>query len=94
MKTVEPIPRKIPVSEFKAHCTEYLRAVENGEPPIQITRHGKVIAKLTPDVSGDKKITMAEWIGGGRGSVVFAPDYDEQEPTWADDEWEMNQENP
>lgn len=91
MKTAEPVLRKIPISEFKAHCTEYLRTIENGEPPIQITRHGKVIGKLTkPEESDEKPLTLADWIGGGRGSVVFSPDYDPHAPAFEDDEWEMH----
>jgi prevent-host-death family protein len=41
-------PREIPASEAKARLSELLDAVERGET-IAITRHGRRIARLTPD---------------------------------------------
>lgn len=91
MKAAELPIHSIPMTEFKARCTEYIRAVENGEPSIQITRHGKVVAKLIgPEDTPKERSALAEWIGGGRGSVVFSPDYDPHAPAFEDDEWEMN----
>lgn len=90
MKTAEKQPRQVPVTDFKAHCTEYLRAVENGEDSIQITRHGKVVAKLMKSDSTDGFQSVSEWIGGGRGTVVFSPNYDPHAPAFEDDEWELN----
>lgn len=79
------------MTDFKAHCTEYVRAVENGAPSISITRHGKVVAKLIgAEESAKPKRTLASYMGSLRGTVTYAPDYDEDEPTWADDEWDMH----
>lgn len=89
MKAAEPETKQIPVSEFKAHCTELLRGIENGEAPIQITPHGKVIALVTlPEPDEPQNVT--EWIGGGRGTVSFSPSYEPHAPAFDDDQWEMN----
>jgi prevent-host-death family protein len=37
---------KISASEFKAHCSEVIDRVHNGQGPIVITRHGKSVAML------------------------------------------------
>ena len=89
MKTAEPKAKQIPVTEFKAHCTEYLRAIENGEPPIQITRHGKVIALVTLP-QPDEPQNVAEWIGSGRATASFSPSYDPHAPAFDEDDWEIN----
>jgi len=39
--------KQVPVSEFKAHCSEKLRAIEEGAFTLEITRHGKVSRLLT-----------------------------------------------
>lgn len=88
MKT---LPKRIPITEFKARCTEYLRAVENGEPPIQITRHGKIIANLTKEEDLQPQ-SVAQWIGSGRGTATFSPDYDPEAPSFDYDDWEMHKE--
>ncbi len=38
------ITKQISVSEFKAHCTQEIRAVENGEAILELTRHDKKVA--------------------------------------------------
>ena len=45
--------REVPSTEAKAHLAELLRAVEHGET-VAITRHGKVIAHLTPAQDQDR----------------------------------------
>jgi prevent-host-death family protein len=40
--------RKVAISEFRQHLPEYLEQVRKGEP-LQITQHGKVVARVTPD---------------------------------------------
>jgi prevent-host-death family protein len=42
--------RRVQVVEAKAHFSALLAAVESGES-IAITRHGRVVARLVPDVS-------------------------------------------
>ncbi len=41
--------RTVPIVEAKAHFSALLAAVEAGEE-IAITRHGKVVARLVPDL--------------------------------------------
>ena len=38
----------ISVSQFRAHCLELIRQVESGGEVVEITRHGKPVARLTP----------------------------------------------
>lgn len=79
------------MTDFKARCTEYVRAVENGTPSISITRHGKVVAKLIGPEEPEKTTrTLADYMGSLRGTVTFSPDYDPHAPAFEDDEWEMN----
>jgi prevent-host-death family protein len=83
--------QSVPLTEAKAHLAEYVRAVENGEPSISITRHGKVVAKLIgPEEVETPPRTLASYMGSLRGTITYAADYDEDEPTWADDEWDMH----
>ncbi|NOX98189.1 MAG: type II toxin-antitoxin system Phd/YefM family antitoxin [Verrucomicrobia bacterium] len=92
--------QQISVSEFKAHCAEQLRKVETEDVALQITRHGKVVAtvqKPVEEVSENKKCkSLVELMGSLKGTVTFADDYDPDEPTWTDGEWEdhpVNMEN-
>lgn len=83
--------KRIPISEFKARCTEELRAVEETGVILEITRHGKIIAKvMQQEEEPPAPKTMADWIGSMRGTVTFSPDYDPHAPAFEDDEWEMN----
>ena len=38
----------ISVTEFRAQCLELIRRVEAGGEDVQIRRHGRVVARLTP----------------------------------------------
>lgn len=38
----------ISVTEFKAKCLQLLKEVEAGAGPVEITRHGKVVARIVP----------------------------------------------
>lgn len=38
----------ISVTQFRAHCLELIRWVESGGDVVEITRHGKPVARLTP----------------------------------------------
>ena len=42
----------ISVSQFRAHCLELIRQVESGGDVVEITRHGKPVARLTPPADG------------------------------------------
>lgn len=38
----------VSVSEFKAHCLDFINKVEEGGSSLNLTRHGKVVARLIP----------------------------------------------
>ncbi|MFK5922422.1 MAG: hypothetical protein QM496_09605 [Verrucomicrobiota bacterium] len=82
--------KRVTVSDFKAHCTEYLRGLEKGNEILEITRHGKVVAlvKKPEDEQPEGPRTIAELMGSMRGTVIFADDYDPDEPTFAPEDWE------
>ncbi len=80
--------KKIPVSEFKAHCAEELRAIENGECVVEITRHGKVIAIAQAPQPEIKKTTL---LGAGKDNASITADYDPHEPALDEDDWNINQ---
>ena len=82
-------PKTISVTEFKAHCTEELRAVEEKGTRLMITRHGKTIAVVEPphDESGR---TLGEMMGTACGMLTIQDDAGLEEPAWQDDAWEMH----
>jgi prevent-host-death family protein len=70
--------KEIPVTQFKAHCTQILREV--ADTPYTVTRRGKPIALLSPVRSKDKTgpKTVSEFMGCLRGTSseagnIFAP---------------------
>jgi len=87
MITGSETPRTISISEFKAHCTEQLRAVEEQGITLEITRHGKVIAIAKPPESGPSPISL---LGAGKGTAFLTDSYDPHEPAFAESDWEMN----
>jgi prevent-host-death family protein len=80
--------KRISVSEFKAHCTEEIRAVEKGEVLIELTRHGKKVAVVkSPDATVSTP-DLASWIGSCKGTVTFGPNYDPTGTAWDSSDWE------
>ncbi len=49
----------IPVTAFKSHCLEILRSLEKNHQAIDITRRGKVIARIVP-APGEKVLSPIE----------------------------------
>ncbi|CAN5374101.1 hypothetical protein BH20VER3_BH20VER3_18420 [soil metagenome] len=39
---------RMPISKFKAACTKVLREVAAADKLIEVTRHGRVVALITP----------------------------------------------
>jgi prevent-host-death family protein len=39
---------QMPISKFKAACTEVLRGVAAAEKLVEVTNHGKVVALISP----------------------------------------------
>ncbi len=87
MKTSVSNTKQMSVSEFKAHCTEELRAVENEGTTLLITRHGKIIAQINqPDLA--ESTTLADWIGSGGDLLNKSALSSFDEPTWQPEDWE------
>lgn len=85
--------RVLSVSNFKAHCTEELRSVEEDGTKLAITRHGKVIAMVEPPKLSPLK-TIGEMMGSAAHLVTIPEDTDLNEPSWDEEEWEMLQDSP
>ena len=65
----------ISVTEFRAHCLELIRQAEQGGEVVEITRHGKPVARLTPHVGGPSE-SQPPW-QALRGSGVLAMEPEE-----------------
>jgi antitoxin (DNA-binding transcriptional repressor) of toxin-antitoxin stability system len=62
----------IPITRFKARCLELIKNLEPGAKPIQITRHGKVVACVVPPLSLGK--ARAPWQRlHGSGALLAQP---------------------
>ncbi len=63
----------VSVTEFKAHCLDVIRQVEQGSTTVDLTRHGKVVARLVPTPPAAQG--MSAWLRlRGRGQLVSAPE--------------------
>ncbi len=51
----------VSVSEFKAHCLDLIHKVEEGGNSLDLTRHGKVVARLIPS-SGPTPRDTPPWL--------------------------------
>jgi antitoxin (DNA-binding transcriptional repressor) of toxin-antitoxin stability system len=82
------LTKRISVSEFKARCTEEIRAVESGSTILELTRHGKSVAVVkSPDPAATTP-DLGSWMGSGKGTVAYGPGYDPDAPAWKADDWE------
>ena len=54
----------ISVTAFKANCLELLRQLEGESAPIEITRHGKIVARLVPPAYGSASVSPWERLRG------------------------------
>jgi prevent-host-death family protein len=59
--------KRVPIAEFKAHCSRYVE--EAAAEEIVITKHGKPVAKLVA-ADGERE-SDAHLIGAMRGRVLF-----------------------
>ncbi|MCU0748153.1 MAG: type II toxin-antitoxin system Phd/YefM family antitoxin [Akkermansiaceae bacterium] len=80
--------RQISISEFKAHCTEEIRAVEKGDLLLELTRHGKTVAVVQSPSVAPSAPTLENWVCSGKGTVTFAPSYDPAAPAFEPEDWE------
>jgi prevent-host-death family protein len=82
------LTKQLSVSEFKAHCTEEIRAVSKGDTVIELTRHGKKVAVVKSPDESESAPDLASWLGSGKGTVVFAAGYDPHAAAWDSSDWE------
>ncbi len=88
MLTASKNQKTVSVSDFKAHCTEYLREVESGKSEFIITKHSKVIAiAKAPEISA----APGSLLGAAVGTATLNPSYDANEPAFQESDWSMNQ---
>jgi len=74
---------KVAVSEFKAKCTQFLRAVEEGKERVEVTRRGKVIAIVSSSTEGKQDPKL--FLDCLHGNLSFSPDWDEP---LGDNDWD------
>jgi hypothetical protein len=54
--------------------------VEKGGTIIELTRHGKKVAVVQAVATTASPVSLAGWIGSGKGTVTYAPGYDPAAP--------------
>ena len=65
----------ISVTEFKQHCLEIVRKVEQTGKPVAITRRGRVVAQLEPALPAGAANRGKPWERmRGRGRWLAAPE--------------------
>jgi len=63
----------VSVTEFKARCLDMIRQVEQGSATVDLTRHGKVVARLVPTPSAAQGTPT--WMRlRGHGRLASAPE--------------------
>jgi prevent-host-death family protein len=76
---------KMPVSEFKAKCTQVLREVATAPYTVEVTKRGKVIAVVS-SAKPEKDPDPNEFWGSLKGTVTYvSPDFDK---ALGDEDWE------
>ena len=66
--------RKINVTDFRQHLPGYLKQVQQGEY-IQITLHGKVVARLVPeqDAAEEARKLLSGWRSSAHIGDILSP---------------------
>ncbi len=63
----------VSVSEFKIHCLDLIRQVEQVGDAVELTRHGKVVARLIPTAPAAQGTSA--WLRlRGKGKLTGAPE--------------------
>jgi prevent-host-death family protein len=73
----------ISASEFKATCLALLDKVNETGQSLLITKHGKVVAQLSPPPAS---VCGSNWLGCGAGTGIILGDI--TSPATDPDEWE------
>ena len=78
---------KMPVSQFKAKCTQVLREVAEQGYSVEVTKRGEVVAVVSPPADTAKR-DPAAFMGSLRGTATHVGDI--ISPV-AENEWEADQ---
>ena len=76
------VMQQVKITDFRAHLPDFLKKVSNGEQ-IQITSHGKVIARLVPEF--DEVEAAQNRLNELRGSMIIADIIEPLESEWSAD---------
>ena len=75
---------QIPITDFKAKCTEYIKPLAKTGPAIEITSQGKIVAVVSPS---PRKKRKNPFFGSLKETVtLISEDFD---IPMGDDEWEI-----
>lgn len=74
--------QKVKITDLRAHLPDFLKQVSNGEQ-IQITSHGKVIARLIPEV--DQVEAARKRLDALRGTMIMGDIIEPIESQWSTD---------
>ena len=63
----------ITVTELKARCLEVIREMERGGHPVEVIRHGKVVARIFPSAQSTSSDKQPRKRLHGTGRLLAAP---------------------
>lgn len=63
----------VSVTEFKTHCLDLIRQVEQVGDAVELTRHGKVVARLIPTTSTVQGAPAWQRLRG-QGKLLASPE--------------------
>ena len=73
---------QVKITDLRSHLPDYLKLVSNGEQ-IQITNHGKTIARLVPDI--DEVEAAHQRLNNLKGSMIVGDLIEPIDSTWSGD---------
>ena len=59
--------KKVSVSELKVHALQIIESVNSSKIEVEVYKHGKLVAKITPSAEEIEK----PWMGCAEGTVKF-----------------------
>ena len=72
------------VTELRQHLPDYLKQVQEGEE-IEVTLHGKTIARIVPDRNGSKRDAAQRRLDALRGTVIVGDILAPLDEEWSGD---------
>jgi prevent-host-death family protein len=72
------------VTELRQHLPDYLKQVQEGEE-IEVTLHGKTIARIVPDRNGSKREAALKRLDALRGTVIVGDILARLDEEWSGD---------